>query len=186
VTFLKNAAKWYKSEPHQDAAWQLLESQLPEYLLREFQDAYRGLQAPPEPSFDNTWDGIYLAAKANGAKFPECVAAQWALESAWGTALSGKNNYFGIKGSGTVKSTQEHYGKGYVTIKAEFKDFESPEACVRELIKHWYKDYKNYKGVNRASSYKECCNLLKTEGYATDPYYPQKLIKIINRQCQNT
>ena len=31
-----------------------------------------------------------------GAKYPQLVAAQWALESAWGEHTSGENNFFGI------------------------------------------------------------------------------------------
>jgi flagellum-specific peptidoglycan hydrolase FlgJ len=119
------------------------------------------------------------AARA-GAKFPEVVAAQWALESARGTILSGKNNFFGIKGAGTVKTTWEDYGNGAVIIQAAFKDFATPYDCVDHLVTQWYKDYKGYKGVNRARTREECARLLKAEGYATDPVYSQKLIKIMN------
>ena len=35
--------------------------------------------------------GIVNMAKTGGAKFPELVAAQWALESGWGKTPSGKN-----------------------------------------------------------------------------------------------
>jgi flagellum-specific peptidoglycan hydrolase FlgJ len=47
-------------------------------------------------------------------------------------------------------------------------------------VTQWYKDYKGYKGVNRARTREECARLLKAEGYATDPVYSQKLIKIMN------
>ena len=43
-------------------------------------------------------------------------------------------------------------------------------------------DYKGYKGVNRAQSVGECCQLLVQESYATDPHYASKLMSIINRQ----
>jgi hypothetical protein len=32
----------------------------------------------------NSWEGVSLHAKRVGAKFPELVAAQWALESGFG------------------------------------------------------------------------------------------------------
>ena len=38
---------------------------------------------------ENSWGGVKAAAKKAGAKFPEVVAAQWALESAWGEHTSG-------------------------------------------------------------------------------------------------
>jgi len=49
----------------------------------------------------NTWEGVMQAAKAAGAKYPELVAAQWALESGWGKHTSGRHNYFGLKGEGS-------------------------------------------------------------------------------------
>ena len=190
MTFLANAAKYYKAEPHQIAAWEALEARLPQWVIDEFTVAYRAtpeapepspVVTPPSPSFDNSWEGIYQCALVAGAKFPECVAAQWALESGYGKYLSGKNNFFGIKGKGTSKQTWEDYGQGTVYITAEFKDFESPLACVEELVSKWYLDYKGYKGVNRAQTREECARLLKSEGYATDPDYSSKLISIMDK-----
>ena len=43
------------------------------------------------------WKAFYAMGKKAGAKYPNLVAAQFALESGWGTALSAKNNFFGIK-----------------------------------------------------------------------------------------
>lgn len=188
MSYLKKAAQWYNAEPHQAAAWDALEDQIPQSLVNEFKEAYRAAQAAPvapKPTvkpqdMNNSWDGIYAAAYAAGAKYPECVAAQWALESAWGQHVSGKNNFFGIKGAGTTTTTWEDYGNGPVTIQASFKDFPTPYDCVDYLITKWYKDYKNYSGVNRASSREECARLLKLEGYATDPIYADKLIKLMN------
>ena len=51
--------------------------------------------------------GIVNMAKTGGAKFPELVAAQWALESGWGKTPSGKNNYFGIKATPSESSTSK-------------------------------------------------------------------------------
>lgn len=183
---LLDVVKYYKGLPNQDSAILALERLLgPEGLSSE-QEWVKKWREPqpitPNTTFGNTWDGIEAAAKKAGAKFPEVVAAQWALESAFGTALSGKNNYFGIKGTpGTVKTTWEDYGNGPVTIKATFKDFATPYDCVNHLVTQWYKDYKGYKGVNRASSREDCAYLLKKEGYATDPIYAQKLIRLMEQ-----
>lgn len=142
---------------------------------------FRGVNAPSASSTtSNTWKGVREAARGLGAKFPEVVAAQWALESFFGKHTSGKNNFFGIKGTpGTVKETKEFVNGKWITIKDTFKDYKTLEDCVKDLITMWYKDYKGYKGVNRAKSWEECCLLLRSEGYATDPTYPQKLIKLI-------
>jgi len=128
-----------------------------------------------------TWEQITEYATLAGAKFPECVAAQWALESGFGAHLSGKNNFFGIKGTpGTTVSTKEFIDGKWITIKDTFKDFTAPYDCVKYLVKRWYKDYGGYEGVNRATSREECAELLRVEGYATDPAYTEKLIKLMD------
>lgn len=127
-----------------------------------------------------SWSSIYDMAKTAGAKYPECVAAQWALESGFGKHTSGKNNYFGIKGSpGTSVKTQEWLDGKFVTVTATFKDYASAKDSVTDLVDKWYLDYQGFKGVNRASSREECAKLLQSEGYATDPEYPNKLIKLM-------
>ena len=130
-------------------------------------------------SYDNTWAGVASAAKAAGALYPDLVAAQWALESGWGKKTSGKNNYFGIKGSGTKHNTQEFEGGKFVTINAEFQDFDSLYDCVVYLVERWYKNWKQYKGVNTAASKEAGARHLVKEGYATDPAYAEKLIKLM-------
>ena len=46
MSFLINAATYFKAEPHQEAAWEALEAKLPNYLLEEFIAAYRASPAP--------------------------------------------------------------------------------------------------------------------------------------------
>jgi len=129
-----------------------------------------------------SWEKIYGYAKKAGAKFPECVAAQWACESGFGAYTSGKNNFFGIKGTpGTTVSTQEWVNGKFITIQDTFKDYYNAEDCVIDLVNKWYKNYKGYEGVNRAKTREECAFLLKQEGYATDPGYSKKLVDLMNR-----
>jgi hypothetical protein len=103
---LTDAAKFYKEEKHQIDAWNWLQAQVSPDVLESFASKYR---TPPKPVVEvsNTWDGVVSAAKAAGAKWPECVAAQWALESGWGKHFSGTWNAFGLKGSGSTVNTQE-------------------------------------------------------------------------------
>ena len=136
-------------------------------------------QTRPIATVENTWKGVKAAAQIAGAKYPEVVAAQWALESGYGKHTSGKNNYFGLKGSGSERETKEFINGQWVTIKAGFIDFPDLQTCVSYLVDRWYRDYKQYKGVNRATSPEECARLLVTEGYATDPQYSEKLIKLL-------
>ena len=185
----RNFFTYYKGQPQQEAGvgllWHQLRQLQPELLDPQHFWVQKYREKPPADQIGlitNDWDGIKKAADIAGARWPECVAAQWALESAWGQHTSGKNNFFGIKGSGTSCQTWEDYGSGAVTITAEFKDFDSIQDCICYLVDRWYLDYKGYQGVNRASSREECARLLQAEGYATDPLYPEKLIEIMERQ----
>jgi hypothetical protein len=129
------------------------------------------------------WDQVFNLARKSGAKYPELVAAQWALESGYGSTLSGKNNFFGIKGSGTKQKTKEFLNGQWVTIVEEFEDFETPGECIQYLIDRWYKDFKQFKGVNNAPNKYEAARELVRQGYATAPDYADKLIRIMNENA---
>lgn len=139
---------------------------------------------PPRNGNPQTnWEMIYSLAEEAGAKFPELVAAQWALESAYGNKPSGKHNFFGLKSAnddaGSVKPTTEFVNGKEVPLKAKFKDFASPKECVAYLVRLWYKDYESYKGCNNAATREEAARMLQQQGYATDPRYSDKLIKVM-------
>jgi hypothetical protein len=183
---LTDAVEFFKKEPHQIDAWNWLQAQVTPDVLESFALKYRNAPKPTE-EFPNTWDGVLAAAKKAGAKFPECVAAQWFLESAQGQHTSCTHNYFGIKskdGEGCYVTTSEFIGGKEIQIKDWFKKFGSLYECVDYLVTRWYKDFNGYKGVNRAATRNECAQLLKEEGYATDPGYVTKLIQIMDRQMQ--
>jgi hypothetical protein len=134
----------------------------------------------------NSWEGVSLHAKRVGAKFPELVAAQWALESGFGKHLSGKHNYFGLKGAGSSRETKEFYDGQWVTIKADFIDFPSLAACIEYLVTRWHKDYKQFKGVNNAPDRYTAARMLKDQGYATNPTYPAKLNKLMKQHSPSS
>jgi hypothetical protein len=127
---------------------------------------------------NTTWEQVEALAAKAGAKYPTLVAAQWALESSWGKHVSGKNNFFGMKGKGTVVTTTEFVNGKQVTVRDEFRDYASLDECVRDLVNKWYKDYKSYKGVNNAPTLADAARDLVKQGYATDPKYAEKLIKL--------
>jgi hypothetical protein len=182
---LTDAAEFFKKEPQQISALNWLQTKIPPEVLEEFANKYRNKKAAAV-SFPNTWEGVLAAGKYSGAKFPEVVAAQWALESSWGKATSGTNNYFGLKGAGSNVNTQEFINNQWITIKAGFIDFPDLLTCVQYLVDRWYKDFGVYKGVNRAKNRNDCAHLLVEEHYATDPDYATKLIQIMDRQVGTT
>jgi hypothetical protein len=182
---LADLFRYYKALPHQLAALTELEQTInksnPNILGRDQGWFKTWSVAGKQSSFPNTWEGVLEAARVAGAKFPELVAAQWALESGYGKLVSGRNNFFGLKGEGSATKTQEFINGQWVTITDTFIDFPDLLSCVIYLVDHWYKDYKQYQGCNNASTRDDAARWLQREGYATDPAYPEKLIVLMNQ-----
>ena len=180
---LEQLFRYYKGLPHQAASIPLLEEDLAD-------NGYKTAMQRDRPWFatwsqsgkqsDNSWSGVKRLAKESGVKFPECVAAQWALESGWGKHFSGKWNAFGLKGDGTEVKTTEYINGKYISMKDSFIDFESLGDCIDYLATRWYKNFKSYRGVNSATTREDCARDLISEGYATDPNYAEKLIRLMN------
>lgn len=125
------------------------------------------------------WDECFQKARKCGARYPELVAAQCCLESGFGRHVSGTHNYLGLKGDGTTTATQEWYDGQWVSIKAGFIDFPSLAACIEYLVTRWYKDYRQFKGINNAPNRYAAARMLKEQSYATDPDYPAKLSRLM-------
>ena len=88
-----------------------------------------------------SWGSVMAMAKLAGARFPEVAAAQCVLESGWFKHETGHFNILGIKAApGEPYSdctTWEHYDGKDVTIKAKFKDYDSYQDCINELVERW-------------------------------------------------
>jgi hypothetical protein len=179
--------RYYKGLPHQMAAITELEFAINKanpHILGRDQGWFKTWSvAGKQSNFPNTWEGILEAARVAGAKFPELVCAQWALESSYGKLVSGRNNFFGLKGDGTATETQEFINNQWITITDSFIDFPDVLSCVTYLVERWYKDYKNYKGCNNASTREEAAKWLVKENYATDPNYAGKLIQLMDQHA---
>ena len=114
--------------------------------------------------------------------------AQAILESAWGKSeLATKANaLFGIKATKTWKGkvycsdTKECYdGVSMVDVKkASFRAYDSWEESLTDHSA-FLKANKRYKEVIGEKDYKRACEAIKAAGYATDPDYTAKLIKLI-------
>lgn len=176
----------YRGKPHQRDAVIRLGQQIraaDRGLLVETAEWVERYQAK-----HNTWAGIRDLASEAGAKYPDLAAAQWALESDWGQAPNARNNPFGIKGEGSIKTTIEIINGKEVPTEAEFKDFASIKAAVDHLVSRWYQDFTSpngvrYRGVNRGKDRNEAARLLVKEGYATDPHYGEKLIRLMDEHA---
>ena len=130
----------------------------------------------------------------DGAKegvLPSITAAQAILESGWGSSELAKapnNNLFGIKDSedwnGEIVTvpTQEYVNGDYIKINAAFRKYASWNDSVVDHAKfftstEWRKN--NYRKVVNETDYRIAAQELKNAGYATDPNYPGKLIRLI-------
>ena len=130
----------------------------------------------------------------DGAKegvLPSITAAQAILESGWGSSELAKapnNNLFGIKDSedwnGEIVTvpTQEYVNGDYITVNAAFRKYTSWNDSVVDHAKfftstEWRKN--NYRKVVNETDYRIAAQELKNAGYATDPSYAGKLIRLI-------
>ncbi|KRO00445.1 glycoside hydrolase family 73 protein [Companilactobacillus kimchiensis] len=122
---------------------------------------------------------------------PSITIAQAILESNWGTSslASQYNNYFGIKGedpSNTkVLQTKEYTDGQWITINGRFRvysDFrESMKDHTKLLVNGTTWNSQQYKQVLQSKDYIEAAVALQTDGYATDPGYTTKIIRIIQK-----
>jgi len=80
VIRLTDAAKYYREQPHQIAAWNALQQQVPPEALKEFEELYRSAPAAKEPldppwlaptlTFLRQWEGLRLEAYRCSAGVP--------------------------------------------------------------------------------------------------------------------
>jgi len=115
---------------------------------------------------------------------------QGLLESRWGTSDLSRlaNNHFGIKcgkdwnGEGYYKEDDDLNDKGEL-IKSCFRVYGSAEQCYRDhsafLMNPAKKERYGPLFELKRTDYKAWAEGLKKGGYATDPGYPSKLIKLI-------
>lgn len=134
---------------------------------------------------EDSWTRVVQLAVDAGARHPELVAAQWALESGWGEHAPG-HNYFGLKGPGQTFDTEEVINGKSVSVRDSFLTFSGEKECVEYLVDRWYKDWNGHKGVNRASTREAAARDLQKQGYATNPAYSQKLIELMRAHASET
>jgi len=122
---------------------------------------------------------------------PSITIAQAILESDWGnsTLASQYNNYFGIKGSDPSNTkllqTKEYTDGQWVTINGRFRvysDFrESMKDHTKLLVNGTTWNSQQYQQVIQSKDYIDAAVALQTDGYATDPGYTSKIIRIIQK-----
>jgi flagellum-specific peptidoglycan hydrolase FlgJ len=138
----------------------------------------------PDAKQNKAFKEAVVAAQQAGAKFPEIVAAQFALESAYGTKMSGANNPFGQKASaseaGSTVATQEFVGGKMTKTTASFKNYISLTKAFEEHVERWDDE------VADAATLEDAAAALAKAGYATDPDYAKKLVAVMRSNGVDT
>lgn len=117
--------------------------------------------------------------------FASVKIAQAILESNWGKSklATQAHNLYGIKGSGpagkSIFDTKEYdKDKGWRTVNTAFKKYHNQNESIKDHTQFLLKN-KRYTKVFEASNYQQACHALQNAGYATDPNYAVKLIRLI-------
>ena len=116
-----------------------------------------------------------LAEKGYDPAFAYSLVAQDGIESGWGKEPSGKNNYGGIKGKGTIRSTREYLNGRWVRVNDSFADYNTVEDYMNAKIK--LLSNKRYDVFSHPVS--EFAYRVKRGGYATAPDYAEGLNSVI-------
>lgn len=123
---------------------------------------------------------IAPAAQANRLAYgilASVTIAQAILESGWGQHAPG-NNLFGIKGSGQLQATQEFINGKWLQIVDGFCVYESWSDSIRDHA-ILLANNPRYAMIVNEQDYRKASRGLQQAGYATDPSYADKLIRII-------
>lgn len=141
-----------------------------------------GVKAPPGEFYKNIYNTLKVKAEEMGFKHPEAIArvgaAQSALETGYGKALAGGNNYFGIKGSGGNKQSTKEYSpeRGYYSAKESFRTYNGMEDSATDYLRLMQNP--RYAKVAMAQTPEEAIAAQSRSGYATSPQYGSSLRSI--------
>lgn len=124
------------------------------------------------------------------------IIAQAAIETGWGKHMprhaDGRTsfNLFGIKAHGwdgetLSKRTQEFRNGSYGSEQAKFRSYDSLESAFGDYVS-FLKENPRYVNALRADDVQGFAKGLQKAGYATDPAYAQKLVKVAYGRSMNT
>ena len=139
----------------------------------------KGIKAPAGDFYKNIYGVLKTKAEEMGFKNPEAIArvgaAQSALETGYGKALAGGNNYFGIKGSGGNKQSTKEYSpeRGYYTSNESFRTYNGMEDSAADYLRLMQNP--RYAKVAAAQTPEEAIAHQSRSGYATSPQYGSSL-----------
>jgi len=140
---------------------------------------------------DRMWSHAVNAARSIGVK-PQFMVGQAALESGWGRheirAADGSATYnvFGIKagrswkGPVVEKATTEYVNGVAQKTTAKFRAYASYDEAFRDYASLLRNNPRYANVVGQAQDARGFARGLQQAGYATDPAYADKLVRVIN------
>ncbi len=125
---------------------------------------------------------------------PKVILAQAALETGWGAAMIedeegiSSNNFFGIKaderwqGDAVETLTTEVFDGKAMTVTAPFRAYDDPEASFQDYVDFLSSSDRYQTALSVADDSEQYVNELQDAGYATDPDYAEKILRIASSQ----
>lgn len=143
----------------------------------------------PEAFIESLLPYAEQAAQRLGVE-PRILVAQAALETGWGRSMikddQGANsfNFFGIKADqrwqGAVADTQTHeYVEGNrISIRDAFRAYEDPSQSFNDYVDFLKNNPRYQAALDQVESPEQFVRSLQSAGYATDPEYADKILRI--------
>ncbi len=148
----------------------------------------RGLWSDASQFAADIWPHANRAASRLGVA-PEAILAQAALETGWGEHVmrfgdgSNSNNLFGIKAGGdwhggsVVRQTLEVTDGVPEVVRARFRAYPNLEATFADYTR-LLAEKPRYQAVAGSEDIATFASALQEAGYATDPHYAEKIVRI--------
>lgn len=122
---------------------------------------------------------VMQLSKLSGFRAPPLAAAMWAIETGRGKTVHGPNALFNIKskdGKGTTTTTREFINGQWISQTATWANYNSPLESTQALT-DWANKAPGFKG---AKTYRQAIEAIYNAGYATDPEYVPKVLRVLN------
>ena len=128
---------------------------------------------------------------------PEILIAQAALETGWGRHVMGagpgqtSNNLFGVKasrgwdGQSVTQRTVEVLGGKPVQVNADFRAYDSIDQAFNDYVDFITGNPRYQQALDKAADPRAYIQELQRAGYATDPNYARKILKIHDQVAAN-
>ena len=161
-----------------------------DYITIEDNNVSTNIKLSPS-DFMSKYGPSMISATEGTTLFPSVKLAQAALETGWGkSTISGANNMFGIKASGShtkywdgskvSASTSEVYDGKEGTYTLDFRKYASLKDSILDHS-NLLLTLSRYQIVRDATTPEEQAKALQSAGYATSGTYADVLISIINK-----